>query len=98
MLRIREVFYCKPGQAKNLVEKFKKAGDVMEKAGGFSGMKIMVDYIATYWTVILETDVESIDEFEKGMAEYAGNMEVQNAMDGYMDLVEGGRREVFRIM
>jgi heme-degrading monooxygenase HmoA len=98
LLQIREVFKCKPGQAKHVVEKFKKASEIMNKEGGFTGMKIMVDYIASYWTVVLETEVESIDEFEKHMQHYAGNIELQKAMEGYMDLLEGGHREVYRIM
>ena len=98
MLLIRDVFKCKPGQAKNLADKFKKGSEIMTQSGGPSSMRVMVDYVATYWTVVLEMEVESLDDFEKGMKEYASNAEMQKIMDGYMDLVDGGHREIFRII
>ena len=98
MLLIRDVFKCKPGQAKNLAEKFKKGGDIMSQNGGPSSTRVLVDYIASYWTVVLEMEVESIEDFEKGMQKYASNAEMQKIMEGYMDMVDGGHREIFRIV
>jgi hypothetical protein len=98
MLLIRDVFRCKPGKSRELAEKFKKAAPVFEKMDGFKGQRVLLDYIADYWTVVLEAEVESLGEFEKHMQTYASRPEVRAAMDGYMDLVEEGRREIYRVV
>ena len=93
--KVRDVFQCKPGKARELVEKFK---GTMSSMGGDAKPQIMVDAVAGYWTVVLEAEVESLGDFEKRMAEFSARPEVQQAMAGYMDLVEGGHREIWRIV
>jgi len=65
---------------------------------GFRAGRVMVDAVAGYWTVVLETEVESLDQFEREMATFGSLPEVQKNMEGYMDLVLGGKREIFRII
>ncbi|PYQ25703.1 MAG: hypothetical protein DMF56_26710 [Acidobacteria bacterium] len=98
MYVIRDVFRCKPGKAKELVAKFKQSIGSMEQVDGFVNVRLMVDVVADYWTVVLESDVASLEQFEKHMSEWSSRAEVREAMAGYMDLVEGGRREIFRIV
>lgn len=94
MFVIRNVFKCKPGQAKNLIGHFQKSMALME------GVKhrILVDYVAGFWTVVLETETDDIAGFEKQFSEYSARADVQEAMSGYMDSVESGYREIFRIV
>lgn len=94
MYVIRNVFKCKPGQAKNLIERFQKSMPLME------GIKhrVLVDYVANFWTVVLETETDDIDGFEKQLGEYGSRADVQEAMSGYMDSVESGYREIFRVV
>lgn len=93
MFVIRNVFKCKPGQAKNLIGRFQKAMALMED----TKQRILVDHVASFWTVVLETEVESIAAFEEQFQQYGERTDVQEAMSGYMDFVESGYREVFRI-
>ena len=97
MYVVRDIFRCKPGKAKELVAKFKRTIASMETLDGFSNVRLMVDVVADYWTVVLESDVASLEQFERHMREFGARPEVREAMEGYMDLVEGGRREIFRI-
>jgi len=97
MYVVRDIFRCKPGKAKDLVAKFKKTIQSMEQLDGFSNVRLMVDAVADYWTVVLESDVATLEQFERHMREFGARPEVREAMEGYMDLVEGGRREIFRI-
>lgn len=97
MLVIREVFRCKPGKAGALIEKFKAVNAVAEKAGVSPG-RIMVDAVSTYWTVITEFEAEDMATFEREMQEYGSSDEMRAAMDGYMELVDGGHREIFRVV
>lgn len=97
MFVVRDVFRCKPGKAKELVEKFKRTIGTMERDDRFTNVRIMVDAVADYWTVVLESDVASLADFEQHMSEYGTRPEVREAMAGYMDLVIEGRREIFRL-
>ena len=94
MFVIRNIFKCKPGKAKNLVEKFQKALPMMQE---IAKHRIMVDEVATFWTVVVETEVEDLAAFEKMLKERGGRQDVQDAMEGYMDLVDSGHREIFRV-
>lgn len=97
MFLIRNVFKCKPGKAKNLIEKLKKANELMKGAGAVMSERVLVDEVASFWTVVIETEVEDMAKFAESMQEYGSRKDVQDAMAGYMDLVDGGYREIFRI-
>ncbi len=96
MFVIRNVFKCKPGKAKNLIEKLKKANELMKGAGAVMSERVLVDEVAAFWTVVIETEVEDMTKFAESMQEYGSRTDVQEAMAGYMDLVDGGYREIFR--
>ncbi len=98
MIVIRNVFKCKPGKAKAVIEKFKRANELMANAGavGFKE-RVLVDEVAAFWTVVIETEVEDLAEFSVAMQEYGSRADVQEAMSGYMDMVESGYREIFKI-
>ena len=98
MIVIRNVFHCKPGQAKNLVKMFKETST----QPGMEGTKtrVMTDLSAPFWTVVFETEAESLQAWENQMTALAAGGERANTRDpmkGYMDLVEGGYREIFRV-
>ena len=97
MFVVRNVFKCKPGKAKNLIEKLKKANALMKGAGAVIDERVLVDEVATFWTVVIETEVEDMAKFAESMQEYGSRTDVQEAMAGYMDMVDGGYREIFRI-
>ena len=98
MYVIRDVFRCKPGKAKLLVEKLRATLPSTEKEDGFRNCRLMVDAVATYWTVVWEAEVESLEQFEHHMASYAAREEVVAAMRGYTELVQDGYREIFRVL
>lgn len=98
MYLVRDIFRCKPGQSRALAEKFKKGIPLMQGQGSFTSSRILIDAIADYWTVVLETEVKDLGEFERQMKEYSSSVEMREVMKGYMDLVEEGRREIFTIV
>ena len=101
MMLVREVFYCKPGKVKPMVEKFLAMSKLMQK-GGMGKMRVMTDFSADrYWTVVSEMEVPSLQALEQ-MFEGQGQSEqdtkeFENIMQGYHDLVEHGRREIYKI-
>ena len=98
MYIVRDVFRCKPGKARELAAMFKQVIPVAERDDGFRNCRVMVDAVADYWTVVFEADIESLAQFERHSAEWASRPEVRAAMSGYMDLLEGGHREIWRVV
>jgi hypothetical protein len=101
MLVIREVMHCKPGQVKPLVEKFLAMSKIGQKSGMLP-MRVMTDFCAEqYWTVVAEMQVSNLGDFEKMMSGTGQNAEdmkeMEKLMKGYHDLVDNGRREIFKI-
>jgi hypothetical protein len=101
MLLIREVFHCKPGKVRPLKETFVAMGKLMEAAGQ-GKTRLLTDFSgAPYWTLVAEFEVPSMQAFEammagEGMSE-ADEKEFGRIMEGYHDLIDHGRREIYRI-
>jgi hypothetical protein len=101
MLVIRDIMYCKPGKVRPLLEKF-LAMDKLGRKIGFPKMRIMTDVSAErYWTLVSEMEVENFEAFEKLMSGAGGKeedmKEFESLMKGYHDLVDYGRREVYKL-
>ena len=98
MLIIREVFFCKPGQVRPMVEKFKAMNTLMSKMG-LGSSRIMTDLSAErYWTVVAEWDVKNLGEFEEMMKGTAmQGKEFEDIMKDYHGFVESGRREIYTV-
>ena len=97
MLLIREVMYCKPGKVRPLVEKFLAMGRYGEQKG-WGKMRVMTDVSAErYWTLVAEMEVESMDAFMAMMQDTSDAEEMNRIMEGYHDLVESGRREIYNL-
>ena len=101
MLLIREIMYCKPGKVRAMLEKSLAMAKLSEQAGQ-GKMKIMTDFCAErYWTIVTEYEVPSMQVFEEmmqgaGMTPELGK-QFETIMAGYHDLVEHGRREIYKI-
>src|SRR2546423_4100546 len=101
MLLIREIMYCKPGKVRPMVDKFLAMSRLNEKAG-MGKMRVMTDFCAErYWTIVSEFEVPSMQAFEammqgEGMTP-AMTKEFEKIMKDYHDLVEYGRREIYKI-
>jgi hypothetical protein len=97
MFLIRDIMYCKPGQARPMVQKF-LALSKLGKQMGFGPMRVMTDVSAErYWTVVSEMEVESLDKYGEMSRKSMEMPEFQAAMKGYHDLIQQGRREIYSI-
>jgi hypothetical protein len=96
MLLVRETMFCKPGKVRPMVDKFKAMAELIRKKG-MGQMRVMTDLAAErYWTVIAEFEVKSMTDFEKMMSSDSMK-DFGPIMEGYHDLVERGRREIYTI-
>ena len=101
MFLIREIMYCKPGKVRPMVEKFVAMSALGERLG-MPRMRVMTDFSAErYWTVVAEMEVSDLQAFEQMMSSPQGSAEdmrqFEEIMTGYHDLVDHGKREIYRI-
>ena len=60
--------------------------------------RVSTDFIGQFNTVVLETECEDLNEFEKTMQEYMSRQDLRDKMKGYTELYQEGRREVFKVV
>ena len=97
MYLVRDIMYCKPGQVRPMVDKFKALSKVMKKMG-FTQLRVMTDVSAErYWTVVSEQEVESLEEYAEMSRKTMSNKDLEKIMKGYHDLIQSGRREIYKV-
>ena len=97
MFLVRDIMYCKPGQARPMVEKFLKLSKVLQ-AMGMGSTRVMTDLTAErYWTVVAETEVPDLAEYTTQSRQAMQSKETRDVMEGYHDLIQSGRREIYVI-
>jgi capsule polysaccharide modification protein KpsS len=97
MYVIREVLHCKPGRVRPMVEKFRVLSNVLEEMGQ-EPLRLLTDAGGErFWTIVAEAKMERIDDFFAYEQKLMENAEIRNTMADYHDLVESGRREIYRI-
>lgn len=98
MLMIRDLMYCKPGKVRALVDKFKAMQGLSQRLG-VPKARIYTDVSAEqFWTVVSEIEVENLEAFMKmGEGDPAVMKEMEKIMEGYHDLVDRGRREIYTV-
>jgi hypothetical protein len=93
MFLVRDIMYCKPGNARPMVQKFLALSKLSQKMG-MGAMRVMTDVSAErYWTVVSEMEVPSLESFAEMSRKSMEVKEFQETMKGYHDLVDHGRRE-----
>jgi hypothetical protein len=97
MLLIRDIYHCKPGKVRPMVEKFLAMKKLGEKKG-MGKMRVLTDVSAErFWTIVSEMEVPSMEAF-MAMGQNSEEMkEFEAIMKGYHDLVDHGRREIYTI-
>ena len=100
MYLVRDIMYCKPGKVRSMVEKF-KAMNAISTRMGMPKMRISTDLCAErYWTIVAEMEVETLASWEQMMTNMGSEedmKEFEKIMKDYHDLVDSGKREIYKI-
>ena len=97
MYVIREVLNCKPGKVRQMVEKFRGISTVLKELGQ-EPLRVLTDVTGEpYWTIVAEARVEKNDDFFAMEEKLTTNETVRKTMADYHDLVDRGRREIYRL-
>jgi hypothetical protein len=93
----RDIFQCKPGKAKDLVTKFKTFGAILQEMG-YAPSRILTDVSGEhYWTVVMEQAIESIDDLAEMTRKVMTDPRTAEVMKDYHDLIQSGRREIYKV-
>ena len=98
MIVVRDVFQAKYGKGDELVALFKEAQAryTPEDGGGHRG-RLLTDLSGPFFTVITETVVESLADWESRAGESLVHPEFGEWFARMAELVESGRREFYRL-
>ncbi|MFH1764495.1 MAG: hypothetical protein ABIF09_09915 [Gemmatimonadota bacterium] len=79
------------------MKKYKPLNAVMVRMG-VKPFRLFTDVPGDrFWTLVLETEVESLSAFADMQPSVMADPEAQRAMSGYHDLVVKGRRDIYKI-
>ena len=97
MYVVREIMQCKPGKVREMVKRFTSLSQLVQKMG-YKPFRIYTDVSGErFWTIVGETEVDSVDQFFVMMEKSMESEEVRRLMTGYHDVVESGRREIYKL-
>ena len=98
MYVVRELMYCKPGKVGEMVKRFKAMAPLMKEAGYTGPIRVITDMSGEqFWTIVWEQEVESLDKYVEFVRQGASDPRAQKIMQGYHDLVDGGKREIYKV-
>ena len=103
MYMVREVYHGKPGCAPALIGGMKAVGDFFVSIG-WAKSKIYADFDGRMNTIVMETDVESIDDFfkmERSMYEKPPeerDPQIQGLIDQFNNNTVASYREIWEVL
>jgi len=97
MYIVREILNCKPGKVRGVVDRFRTISEALEEMGR-PPLRLLTDVTGEpFWTLVVEATVERVDDFFAMEQKLMANEALRHTMADYHDLVESGRREIYRL-
>lgn len=97
MYVIREILHCKPGKVRAMLEKLRVISQAIQ-ALGHPPLRLLTDATGEpFWTLVAEAHVEKVDDFFTVEQSLSSDEKIRAAMADYHDLVDNGRREIYRL-
>ena len=94
MIVVRDVFQAKYGKGGELVELFKAARKELSPE---YAQRILSDASGSFFTIVTETEVPSLAEWEKLIREVFARPDFAKWFERSLPLVESGRREFYNV-
>lgn len=92
---IRDVFELHFGKAKEAIELLQQGRELLQSAG-YPVERLLADMTGPYYTLVMESRVESLAQLEQRQREAPEHEEWERLFGQLVPLVRQGRREVFR--
>ena len=75
-----------------------KQGQALTERAGFARSRALTDVVGDFYTLVLEIECASLQDFERGIGESFANEEWQSWYQQFTPLVQSGRREIMQIV
>jgi hypothetical protein len=99
MILIRDVFQLEFGKSREAVAAWKEGLALFEKAGMPAGStRLLTDLIGDYYTLVFESQFESLTHYEQVMKEEMGKQEWKDWHAKVLQFYKSGHREIFNIV
>jgi hypothetical protein len=94
MILVRQVFQVKYGHMNEILE----AGKAMQSGNSpFKNTRILTDLSGKNFTLVYETEAESVDAYLKALQAMFETPDQAGSMDVFMKFIESGSREFYTI-
>jgi len=97
MIVVREVFQLHFGKARPALALFKEMNELMA-AAGMPQPRYLTDVVGPYYTIVMESEHESLSAFENSMSSDTGGDRWREVYAKIVPLVMEGRREIYRLV
>jgi hypothetical protein len=97
MIVVRDVFQVQFGKMREVMELWKAALALEEQFAG-SKPRVLTDLVGQYYTLVLETEFESLGAFEETFKQGAASEEWRKAYQQVVPYLVSGHREIFTIV
>ena len=94
MYVIRETFMAKPGMASKLANLLSEVVSIQ----GEAKTRVLTDLVGPFNTVVMETEVADLTEFDRRMKDHTSRPDIRDRMKGYTDLYVSGSREIYQLV
>ena len=96
MILVRNVFHCEFGKAGELARSFTENADQMPESMRLP-TRVLTDLSGPFDTVVVETVVESIDDYLRRLQAMFADPATMQETDPFAGLVRSGHREYYTI-
>ena len=98
MILVRSEFQCKPGRVQEMIDNFKAMAPMMEQQSVIKRTRLMTDLSGNFDTVVVESEVESIDDYIAMMQAAFANPDIQTEQaDSMNSIYQTGHRNIYKI-
>ncbi len=98
MILVRDVFQAKYGKDGKLAQLFKDASEQWDSESQTKyARRLLTDLSGPFFTVVTETEVDSLAEFQKFLSESFSRPDFGERFARMEGLVESGQRELYTI-
>jgi predicted thioredoxin/glutaredoxin len=99
MIVVRDVFHLKFGAAREATALWREGTAMVQRMGFPQGPpRMLVDRVARYYTLVLESGYASLTEYEQTEQQLQKDAEWKTWYQRFVPLVEGGYREIFTVL
>src|SRR5215813_10795103 len=98
MILVRDVFRLKFGKARDALAVWKEMAELGRRTGSMTAPRILTDLVGPYYTLVMETTVKDLQEWEADMKKGMGDPGLHALYQKFTPLVDSGYREIFTIL